>query len=108
MSEGTKIALAIIAVGVIGFLVYEKVSAPTVVPKNTAPAPTTASWVSGIVSGVASLWKTPAPATTSPNAPLTNIGVPAADTTAYNTSPDYNASQGDYGPYLPSSSLPSS
>ncbi len=108
MSEGTKIALAIVAVGVVGFLVYEKVSAPSVVPKNVAPAPTVTSWLSGIVSGVSQLWKPSAPVATPPNAPLTAIGVPSADSTAYNTSPDYNASQGDYGPYLPSSSLPSS
>lgn len=110
MSDGVKIALVAGGVAVAAYFVVQAVK-PKTVPIGTAPSSTTTAFISGIVSAAGSFGKlfgsssTPsAPA----NAPLTAIGIPSADTTAYGTSEDYNAAQGDYGPYLPSSSLPSS
>lgn len=105
MSDGVKIVLVAGGVGIAAYLVIQTVK-PKAVPTGTAPSATTTAFVSGIVSGIGTFFSH----SSSPsNAPLTNVavGIPDANSTAYGTSKEYNAAQGDYGPFLPSSSLPS-
>jgi hypothetical protein len=56
MSEGTKIALAVLAVGVVGFFIYQETKTSTVKPSaGTAPAANAVAFVSGIVNTFGSL-----------------------------------------------------
>lgn len=55
MSNGAQIAIGIGVVAVVGYFVIKKTTAPAAAPRGTAPAATTTSFVSGIVSGISGL-----------------------------------------------------
>jgi hypothetical protein len=77
MSDGAKIALAVIGVGVVGYLVLSKSSA-TPAPKASSASSTATAWTSGI-AGIVSLFKPSAPNSAPANAPLAGISDPGFD-----------------------------
>jgi hypothetical protein len=80
MSDGAKIALAIVGVGAVGYLVLSKTAAPATAPKGVAPSGTTTAWISGVVSGIGSWFsKGPSGGGTPTNAPLAGINDPGFD-----------------------------
>jgi hypothetical protein len=124
MSEGTKIALAVLAVGVVGFFIYQETKTSTVKPSaGTAPAANAVAFVSGIVNTFGSLAGKLGGGSAPPqNAPLAYIGVPSPTSSAYQgssgsnayadaaggvlpqdaTAADYQNEDVVYGPFLPS------
>jgi hypothetical protein len=108
MSDGTKIALGIGAVAVVGYFVVSTINKPKVVPSGTALNNTTTAFVSGIIQGFAGIGKafSSSPSTTG-NAPLAGISTatPYVDPNS-NIDPStggvYIAPDATYGPTLPS------
>lgn len=107
MTKTVTIALGVGAAAVVGYFVVSALKPKSnAVPRGTAPQASNTAFVAGIVQGIggwfSSLSKSSGGSSAANNnAPLTAIGIPDYGSTAYDTSSNYNAGNGDYGPYLP-------